>query len=411
MTQQSTLRYDGLIQAQDFIEDVLCRVHIAVQNKVAVRTIMNANTQVFLDYFTTTRAYLAGIPRVYLRYCSASFFRFTDQDVDKGVPRSISDTLGKMMIFQKSFNVKILNSNKVVVINQVSDNLVSGITALVSDVLVKSLEFQNSFTSTARAFISASHLALKSSQLSFGLAQIFGRSKELTIRSSYQIANTHVKTDNRSCCLKWFGHVFHREADVILPSLPFDDCGLDDATNRTVQLDFDVPNMLNIQGFAFKPDAVIVGELHRVKPITPPESWVSGFFASFHSTEERLKRFVQSAESALTGTEVGPLIIFVRFSGYLVRSGLLAIVNRLFAFFPEAFSFSKSVIVDMPMRLKHFINCLDLLFARIQPVFVYLEHSVLSNCRLFGAIVPMQRHHDMQQQSVVRGVEFHLSCN
>ena len=374
MTQQSTLRYDGLIQAQDFIEDVLCRVHIAVQNEITIRTIMNANTQVFLDYFTTTRAYLTGIPRVYLRYCSASFFRFADQDVDEGIPRSVSDAFSKVAVLQETLSVKIFHSDEVIPFHKVSGNVVGGITALIGDVLMKSLEFQNSFTPTIRAFLSASYLALKSFELPLGLAQIFGRSEELTIRSSYQIANTHVKTHERSCWLKKFRDVFHRKAGVISTSLPFDYCCLDDAVNRAMQPDLDVANMLDIQGFAFDSDAVIVGKLHRVKPVTSFESWVSRCFTGFHSTKERPKCFVQSAESALTGTEVGLLVIFVRFSGYLVRSGLLAVGNRFFAFFPGGLSSSKGVIIDMSVRLKRSFNCLNLFVVWIQSVFVCFQH-------------------------------------
>jgi len=335
---------------------------------------VNTNTQVFFDYFTTARAYLTGIPRVYLHYCSASFFRFADQDVDEGIPRSVSNALSKVVILQKSLSVKILNSNNVIAFHKVCGNLVGGITALIGDVLMKSLEFQNSFTPAVRAFLPASHFTLKSSELPFRLAQIFGRREELAIRSSYQIANTHIKAHKCSCWLKKFCGVFHRKAGVISTSLPFDDCGLDDAVNRTVQLYLDVANMLDIQGFVFDSDAVIVGELHRVKPVTPFESWVSRCFTGFHSAKERLRCFVQSAESALTGAEVGLLVVFVRLPGCLVRSGLLAVGNRFFAFFPGGLSFSKGIVVDMSMRLKHFINCLDLLFARIQPVFVCLQH-------------------------------------
>ena len=67
---------------------------------------MNTNTQGFFDYFTTTRAYLTGILRVYLRYRSASFFRFADQNADEGIPGSVSDALGKVVVLQKSLSVR-----------------------------------------------------------------------------------------------------------------------------------------------------------------------------------------------------------------------------------------------------------------------------------------------------------------
>lgn len=67
-------------------------------------------SEVFLDYFTTTRAYLTGISRVYLRYCSASFFRFADQDIDKDIPRSVSNAFGKVMILAEALSVKIFHN-------------------------------------------------------------------------------------------------------------------------------------------------------------------------------------------------------------------------------------------------------------------------------------------------------------
>ena len=343
---------------------------------------MDTHTKVFGDNLITARTHLRRATWINLYTRSASFFRFAEQDIDEGIPRSVSDAFGKVVVSQKTFRVKIFNSNEIVAFHKVSGNFVGSITPLISNVLVKSLEFQNSFTSTIRTFLSASYFALKSSQLPFGLAQIFGRSKELAIRSSYQIANTHVKAHKCSCWLKKFWSVFHRKADVISISLSLDYCCFDDTVNRAMQLDFDVANMLDIQGFAFDSHAVIVGELHRVKSITSFESWVSECFTSFYSAKERSVRLIKPAKGALARAEVGLLVVFVGFPCCLVRNRLLTVGNRFFPFFPGVFAFSKGIVVEMPMRLKHSVNRLNLLLVWIQSVFIRFQHWIQPMLRL-----------------------------
>ena len=57
---------------------------------------MRANTQVFLNDFTTTTTDLTGKFRVYFDHLPTSIFRFEGQDIDKGRPRGVGNTFRKM---------------------------------------------------------------------------------------------------------------------------------------------------------------------------------------------------------------------------------------------------------------------------------------------------------------------------
>ena len=317
---------------------------------------MYANAQGFLDDFTASRTHLAGVVRGYLRHRSASFFRFAGQDLGEGRPRCISDAFGQMTVLDHALNVEVFNSDEVVFVHEFAGDFMGIVPSLVSDMSVKHLQFSYRFTSAVRTFLSASYFALQASQLLLCLAKVLRWSEELPIRSCDQLANAQIKTDVGPCGFKEDRHEMNKKAGVVFPGLALDDCGLNVTVNRSVQFDLDVADMLNVKGFIFDADAVVIGELYGVKPAVAFETGIPWCLPRPHSTKEGLERLVQSAQSALARSSIGLLVIFVRLSLYGMDRALRIIRHRFFSLFPRDGSFSKSAVIDIAMRLKHNVN-------------------------------------------------------
>jgi len=260
---------------------------------------MNTNTKVFFDDFTTVRAKLTGILGVYLDDLLSGFFRFERQDRGKDIPRSVSNAFGEVMIFHKTECIKVFDSYNIVSINDAFSYLMSGIKTLIGNMFMQPLKLSDGFTSAVRAFLSSRYHALNPSQLLLGLTKILRRGKEFAVGCSDKIRDAHIQTNYCAGFFKRFWDTVSGKADIVSVSLPSDDSRLDNAINMTVELDFDIADILGIELAIFDADAVIVGILDRIKSVVCLESWVSGRIAGLDSTEKSFEGFIQTTEGAL----------------------------------------------------------------------------------------------------------------
>ena len=360
---------------------------------------MSTNTQVFLNDFTALRTSLAGISGINLYHLPTSFCRFVRKYYDKGIPSRVSDRLGEVMIFEKSNSVQVFNSDNVVVVDNFSGNLMRCIFSLIGNVFMSTLKLPNSFPSMVIAFLTSRNFALMPSKFPFRLTKVLRRIKEFAIGRSDEVTDTHVNTNDCASWLKRFWLSLTRKASVVFTRLTPDGNGLNYTFDRTVELDFDFANVLDIQ-LSVIPDSgsVAVCELDGLPSVLALETGISRLVTGFHTPKESLECFIQTAKSTLNRTEVGFLIVFVGFSGLLVRSRLIAIGNGFLRLFISRLALIKRIVVYTAMRFKRFVNRFSLFSCRVYSVFECFEHwlysflcfDVFSDC--FRRYIPCRAH-------------------
>jgi hypothetical protein len=99
---------------------VYCSVLVSIHDQAAYKALMNTNAQFFLNYRPAPRAALAGVAWIDPHCLTASLFRFAHQDKGKLIPRCISNTFGKAMVFEHPINVQVLNRNKPEAVDQLA---------------------------------------------------------------------------------------------------------------------------------------------------------------------------------------------------------------------------------------------------------------------------------------------------
>lgn len=336
---------------------------------------MNTNTQILYNDFTASGTFLTGVFRVNLYDSFSSFFRFEGESDNKGIPCRVCDRLGEMTIFEKAVGVKILNSDKVIILHKLTSDLMSRIFSLVGNTLVGAFKVSDSLTSAVRAFLSSRYSTLLNLEFALRLTKKLRRFKEFTVGCGDKVANAHVQTDNGAGFLKRFCFNFAGEAGIVFTGLSSDSDGLYTALHLPVPLDFEFAYMLDIDLSVISDlRSISIGELNRLPSVTPFESWVSGLFARLRASEESLECLIESSERALYGTEVDFLIVFVSLPLLFVCGRLVTIRDRFLVFFIQGFALVKCIVIDTAVCLKHFFNCFRLLSCRIYSVFECFEH-------------------------------------
>jgi len=214
---------------------------------------MSAHTQSLLDNFTTEGTFLAGVSGINLYQLASSFFRFLRKDKNKGIPCRVCDRLCQVMILKHPPGVEILNNDNIVFVNKPASNFMRGVSSLISDVFMRSLEFANSLASAARAFNSSGNLTLLLPERTFRLTKIFGRFKEFAVRSCDKVAYAHIESNDCTVMRQGFGLTFSGEANIITTSASFDNCRLNIPGNRPVLFKLYLPNILDVE-LAIIPD-------------------------------------------------------------------------------------------------------------------------------------------------------------
>src|SRR5436853_3498807 len=139
---------------------------ISTKRQTTLRTLMPALAQC-LWCARSADACLARAARVNFNKLAPGTLSLVRDLVHKFRPSSIIDGL-RQHSFSESLDVQIFNSNKSVVINKPSANLVMKVCALIRNVKMYTRQKLHSFAATVRTFLTPHNLALRASQLCFG---------------------------------------------------------------------------------------------------------------------------------------------------------------------------------------------------------------------------------------------------
>ena len=154
---------------------------------------MGTNAQTLLDDLTTFEALLRCEARVHSYHCVPSSLSLCTQDVEECAPTSVHDALCQGMVLCHVENVKLLNSNHLVLLGVLFCRFEMEITALTRDLEMSLRCIPGSLAASMTAFLASAQLALLASQ-GFLRGAIVARVfyyVALTIRQKGLEANVH----------------------------------------------------------------------------------------------------------------------------------------------------------------------------------------------------------------------------
>ena len=205
---------------------------------------MRTYRQTLLDDLTTLVTFLTGEARVHSYHCVPSSLSLFTQDVEECAPTGVHDALGQGVVLGHVENVKLLNSNHLVLFGVLFGRFEMEITALARDLEMGLRRATSSLAASMAAFLASAQLALLASQGSLRgaiEARVF-YGVALTIRQKGLEAN--VNADVRMLTRGWFMlgrwlHLTHDEG-VPMPIRTMDQVNrLGCALNGPMQLDLE----------------------------------------------------------------------------------------------------------------------------------------------------------------------------
>ncbi len=156
-------------------------------------------------------------------------------------------------------------------------------------------------------------------RLPVGARRLYG----LALGSCKEALQSEVYAKRRSFLSgNYFGSIsekFAREDHIPLPARLLDRDGLDLALDSTVELDLDVPDVLEIKpSILLELAAVAIGrELNEPEAIPPFETRIAGSFTTgLDPSEERLESPLQSPKRRLRAGEVSLLLLLKRLTAF-----------------------------------------------------------------------------------------------
>src|SRR5215210_5004497 len=373
-------------------QDVLCGVNVSVLGMATPATMHPIRERLLnLRECTTPTAGLRGVPRVDRDDPHPSFLRFGYEDVYELRPASIMRRLREVAPGDAS-NIEHFAGYQSVGIHQLACLLVVEVPTLVGSLLVQAGNLLASLAAPLRTFSLSGQGTLCPPELLSRLAVVARGLYRRTIGGHEKALQPEVDANGRIIS-GGFGGVpkVAGEDDVPLAARPLQGDGLDASLDRTMELDLDVPDALDVQTpVVFKLASVAVGrKLNGPEAFLSPEAGIARTLARLDPTEECFERLIQPAQRGLSRRKI---------EGREARENLPTLLEatRLFAV-GDAAPFglisvapvAESKVVEPAVSAQHRVQSFYLGAVRIQPVFERLAH--LAATGLLGSDVAFYR--------------------
>jgi len=258
---------------------------------------------------------------------ATSVLSFVRKFKEEGTPTGILHGLGQPPASQ-AFDVQLLYGNDSVVLHQPKRKLVLKFVALASDSLIHLLQLRDCFPPTMAAFPTSCHSSLGPTQFGFRLTLPAGIGNRLTVRQCRKGCQSDIHPNLRIQPRQRFWFAFYGKANVPLVAFPLHRDGLNRASHRTVQFDFNLSDTLNTQRVAGQLDPIpVAGKRNAVVSTPRLESRVARFFSSLYPAEESLEGLVHPTKNILAAGEISQTQVTGGTNVFqLVR--LVVVVNR-----------------------------------------------------------------------------------
>ena len=359
-------------------QDILCGIDIPVRYIPALLASVHPNRKRLLDLCQSTASatHLGSVLRVNRDQRNTSFFRFALQYLEELRPSHIMHRLCKVVTGYAP-DVEGFMSYQSVALCQLARYFVVEVSPLVGHLLMELCYTLASFTATLRALVLPGERTLRPPKLFLGLPVVARRLHKCTIRGCKEALQSEVYPDSRtfSGCFGSISDLAHKYR-VPLPVRPLDGEGLNLPVNRTVQLNLDMSDLLEVEPSVFLKTATIsVGrELNRPETDLALEAGIARGLTRSEPAEERLERTVETSERCLGAGEVGPGKAGIALAGRFKLCGLFAVGEETLLRFIRIPPLCKSAVVEAAVGLEHSVEVFELRTGGTEPVLESLSH-------------------------------------
>jgi hypothetical protein len=342
---------------------------------------MHPNRERLYDLWkrAATTTYLRGVLRVNCDDSHPSFFRFGCEYVQKSSPARVVNRLRKAGPGDAS-DVEGFVGYQVVPPYQLAGLLVVEVLPLVGRLFVQARHALTSFAAPVRAFLLSRERTLRPPELFLRVLIVTRGLYGLAIGGRKEALQSEVNADSLTLSSSCGSLAYIADENgVPLAARPLDGDGLDLSLDWPVQLDLDVPNVLEIEPFVLlEPATVAVGwELDEPETVPTFEARIPRTFSSFDSAEEGSEGAVQSAERGLRAGEVGCGKIRIALTSLLELAGLLAIGDGSFLRFVNFPTLFERRVVQAAVSLKHLVESFGLRTIGIETIFEGFPHRLI----------------------------------
>ncbi len=273
---------------------------------------MRTYRQTLLYDLTTFVTFLAGEARIDSYYLMTSSCSLIFKDVEECAPTGVHDALSEGMVLYHVENLKLLNSNHLILFGVLSGRLILKITALTSALEMGLSRTASSLAPSMTAFLASAQLALLASQSSLRGAIEARVLNGMTFAVSEKGFETNVNTDSRMLARHWIVlgmwlRLTDNESIPVPISAMHKMYGLGYALDGTMQLDLEgFPNlrrdmqMLVISIQPYIAACAVLSKLDRmptVRFLEPREPHIRN--AQLFGSEKTLERFGETISQHL----------------------------------------------------------------------------------------------------------------
>jgi len=336
-------------------------------------TIMNTNTQIFLNDLSTIRANLRCSFGINSDQRPTSFFRFIGQKIKEHRPCCIIDVLVQNFVLavEHLFWLQGLNKYRSKSIYDIPAQFVQKVFALVADF---GMQAGKAFSGFAGALLGV--FALKFFKLVLAVFEMLRIINNFTIGQHGKRLDADINSDFIGAGSKALGsNLITGKGGVEMPVLSLNCNGLNPAFQISVQSNSNASNVLDVKFAVFQPNTVAVSrEGDRIKPIPCLEPGEAGLLAGFDTPEESLKRFVQASKNILRCRVIELRDVVVKAADFLEGIGLVVIVDRLMPLLPTNNAMLQGGVIKKASGIKKAFQLDFLSRVRKKPIFESFAH-------------------------------------
>jgi len=311
--------------------------------------------------FSATERCLAGVAWIDFYLNAPSFFRFVRSELYRLTPRRVGYRLRKTVIPEHPSNVQLLKNYDSKLVHKIPAQLMGKVFTAIADSFVPPRNHFVDFLAFRRSLWNRTQFLLGFRQCLFIAAKETGIVDLLSGRKRGKGLQSHVDADRFIGGRKWLRVGFHGKAsEPFASSTPADSQRSDFAFNRSVQFEFNAPNLGQSQLAALDAESRLrIGQ--TVVSETRTEARETWFLSALQSTKESIECFIQSLQGLLQNLRVNEPDLWPFDFNSRKLDSLSVIVDRLAAGLPSIPTFLKGRVIQFAaqgeLRFKNALLC------------------------------------------------------